>query len=349
MLQRCSQFGFDSKKIAQRLAFLRLSKADHKLAQRLNQEVIRPNVDQIIDRFYESLLFNSETRKWLLSGEMIEGLKKTQREYLLSLGVGFDQEAYFEERLKIGIMHVIVELPMSVYQCAYSNLMQLIIDAIPESIRNNCEENHALVDFIIRITSLDISLANETYHYSYVHELENEVEALHSRETKLQSQAESDPLTGLYNRKYAFSHLNEAIGHAHQHSANLSVLMLDLDKFKNINDSYGHQAGDDVIKDTARCLRETLRDHDIIGRYGGEEFIIGLTNITTDIAGKVAERLRACIAKSPKIVNGQTIHVTASIGLASLGSADDLHSLIKRADTALYSAKAAGRNCVVSR
>ena len=90
-----------------------------------------------------------------------------------------------------------------------------------------------------------------------------------------------------------------------------------------------------------------MRDHDIVGRYGGEEFIIGLIDITPEVASKVAERIRNLIADTRMTINKHSINITASIGLAYFGAEDDLHSLIKRADTALYSAKGAGRNCVV--
>lgn len=347
MLLRCGQFGFDRKKINQRLASLRLCEADHKLAQRLNAEVMLPNVDIIIERFYETLLLNSESCKWLLDGETVERLKLTQRDYLLSLGINFDDEAYFENRLHIGIIHAVVDLPLSVYQCAYSNLIQYIIATFPESIRKNSSDCLALTNFVIKITSLDMSLAIEAYHHSFMADLEDEVETAHTHENELKNLAETDSLTGLYNRKYVFSHLNKTIGNTHQHSSNLCLLMLDIDHFKKVNDSYGHQAGDEVLKQVAVAITKTLRDRDIVGRYGGEEFILGLINITSERANQVAERIRNIVADTPISINEQTIHITVSIGLACLDMGDDLKGLIKRADTALYSAKENGRNCVI--
>ena len=347
MLLRCKQFGFDRKNIDQRLAFLKLSKADHKLAHRLKEEVIIPNANKIIDRFYDILLFQPETRKWLLEGTIIERLKSTQYRYLLSLGIDFDTEEYFENRLQIGIMHAVIDLPLSAYQCAYCNLIQCIADVIPESIKNNGQDYRDLMTFITKITSLDISLATETYHYSFMSELEEEVKMVRSRESKLRSEAETDSLTGLYNRKLAFNLLNEAIANAHQYSGNLSLLMLDLDFFKKVNDTYGHQVGDEAIKQVATAIRKTLRGHDIAGRYGGEEFILGLVDITPEIAFQVAQRIRKSVAKTPILINEQITSVTVSIGLASLEAKDNLQSLIRRSDAALYLAKEAGRNCVI--
>ena len=347
MLLRCSQFGFDREKINQRLASLRLSKADHKLAQCLNREVIAPHVNEIVEHFYDALLFHSENQKWLRNDEIVKHVKQTQQKYLLSLGIDFDSEAYFENRLHIGIIHAVIDLPLGIYQSAYSNLIQYIIALFPESIRKNYSDNLALTNFVIKITSLDISLAIETYHHSFMADLEDEVETAHSRESKLKNLAETDSLTGLYNRKYIFSHLNKAIGNAHQYSADLCLLMLDIDHFKKVNDTYGHQAGDEVLKQVAVTITKTMRDRDIVGRYGGEEFILGLINITSEHAKRIAERIRNTIADTPISINEQVIQITVSIGLACLDMEDDLKGLIKRADMALYSAKESGRNCVI--
>ena len=347
MILRCKQFGFDQKKINQRLLFLRLTKADHILSQRLNKEVIEPNIDKIIELFYDSLLSNIETHKWLKNKELLERLKMTQRKYLLGLGINFDSEEYFESRLSIGIMHVVISLPLSVYQGAYSNLIQFIIDAFPQSIREQSQDNLALTNFVIRITSLDMSLAIESYHHSFMNNLEDEVKVAHSVQTTLRNEAETDSLTGLYNRKYAFSHLNEVIGNARQYSNNISILMLDIDYFKKVNDTYGHQAGDVVLKEVSKAITKSLRDHDIVGRYGGEEYIVGLVNITSELAIQVAERIRKLVSDTSIITSEHTINVTVSIGITHFGLEDDLHSLIKRSDAALYSAKDAGRNCVI--
>lgn len=347
MLVRCKQFNFDKANIDQRLSFLGLSTADLQLAIRLNKEVIKPNLDSIIERFYENLLLHPENKKWLINDEMISRLKLTQGKYLLSLGIDFDTEEYFEHRLEIGIMHAVVELPLSIYQCAYSNLIQYILGVFPESIVNNESDYLALTNFVIKITSLDMSLAIETYHHSFITGLEDEVTTANTREKKFKNLAETDSLTGLYNRKYTFTHLNDFISNAHQYSNNLNILMLDIDYFKKVNDTYGHQAGDEVLKLVALEITKILRENDIVGRYGGEEFILGLLDVKPEVAKKVAQRICDTIARTPIVVDDLVINITVSIGLAHMNVDDDLQSLIKRADSALYSAKSSGRNCVV--
>jgi len=347
MLARCKQFGYDRKRIDQKLSFLQLSKADHKLAQRLNKEVIEPNIDKIIDRFYKVLQSYPETSNFLVDDETIDRLKVTQRNYLLNLGIDFESPAYFDSRLQIGIMHVVIALPLNIYQGAYSNLIQFIFDEFSESILNNSKDNIELINFVIRITALDMSLAIETYHHSFMIELEDEIKTAYSYESKLRSEAETDFLTGLYNRKYAFSHIKDAVENAHTYSGNISILMLDIDYFKKVNDTYGHQTGDEVLRQVSKVIAITLRDHDIVGRYGGEEFIVCLINLTPERASKVAERIRNLVADTSIIFDEHTIKVTVSIGMTSLSKEDDLNSLIKRSDEALYSAKGAGRNCVI--
>jgi len=342
----CDRYNFDRNKIDRRLAFLKLSKADHAWAQRLQSEVISPSISNVIDRFYEGLLFQKESRKWLLDGGVIAKLKKSQSQYLLSLGIAFDSEDYFEERLKIGVVHASIGLPLSTYQCAYGNLIQCIFDLIPENIRQHKQDFAAITSFIVKITSLDMSLATETYHQSFMSDLEDEVKMASLRESHLRTQVEMDPLTGLLNRASVFERLTNAIHNAQVDAGKFCLLMLDIDHFKKVNDTYGHQVGDEIITQVASAISKTLREKDIAGRYGGEEFIIGLTGVGAECGEKIANRICKDLANSPIMANSQPLNLTVSIGLTSLKFDDDLQAMIRRADKALYSAKGAGRNRV---
>ena len=126
--------------------------------------------------------------------------------------------------------------------------------------------------------------------------------------------------------------------------SSLSVVMFDIDFFKRINDTFGHDSGDVVLKSTALRVRELLRSSDCAARFGGEEFIILLKETPVDAAMAMAEAVRARIADAPFDSVG---HVSASFGVATWDHHEDAHALIKRADTALYAAKSKGRNCVV--
>jgi two-component system cell cycle response regulator len=160
----------------------------------------------------------------------------------------------------------------------------------------------------------------------------------------------TDALTGLFNRRYMENHLSTLIEQAGARGKPLSALMLDIDHFKSINDTYGHDAGDDVLRDLALRVKRSIRGIDLACRTGGEEFVIVMPETDMAVAAMVAERLRRRIAAEPFPINqGQrTIPVTLSIGIAALrGQDDNAASLLKRADQALYRAKRDGRNRVV--
>lgn len=164
--------------------------------------------------------------------------------------------------------------------------------------------------------------------------------------------AVTDGLTGLHNRRYLDSHLQTLFDRAVSRRRALSVMIMDLDRFKSINDSYGHDGGDDVLREFARRLRKNVRGIDLACRYGGEEFVVVMPDTEAHVAEKVAERIRAEIEKNSFAVgrNGETIPVTVSVGVSSVKRGpDSVAELMKRADVALYEAKSGGRNRVVAK
>jgi two-component system cell cycle response regulator len=164
--------------------------------------------------------------------------------------------------------------------------------------------------------------------------------------------AVTDALTGLHNRRYLDNHLQTLFERAVARRRPLSVMIVDLDRFKSINDRFGHDGGDDVLREFARRLRQNMRGIDLICRFGGEEFVVVMPDTDGPVAEKVAERIRAEIARTPFVIGkeGQSVTVTISVGVSSArGQADDVRSLLKRADMALYEAKKSGRNKVVGK
>jgi two-component system cell cycle response regulator len=162
--------------------------------------------------------------------------------------------------------------------------------------------------------------------------------------------AVTDPLTGLYNRRYLETHMKSVVARAVATSKPVCVLLFDIDHFKGINDSYGHDAGDDVLREFSDRLRRGVRGIDLVVRYGGEEFILVMPETDANFAATVAERLRSDVEKIAfETRSGFSFPVTVSIGLAEWrGLGDNAEALIRRADQALYAAKRAGRNRVVA-
>lgn len=163
--------------------------------------------------------------------------------------------------------------------------------------------------------------------------------------------AVTDPLTGLYNRRYLDNHLNVLFNRSMARGRPLSVLITDIDRFKHVNDTYGHDGGDEVLREFSNRVRSTIRGADLACRYGGEEFVVVMPDTSPEIAAAVAERLRAAIESAPFMLkhSGEALNVTASFGIASrIASVLTPGQLMKHADLALYEAKNTGRNRVVA-
>lgn len=166
---------------------------------------------------------------------------------------------------------------------------------------------------------------------------------------EVQTLASTDPLTGLYNRRHFFDLAQREIERATRANQPLSVVMLDVDYFKQVNDCYGHLFGDHVLQMVAKQCRSLLRTMDVLARYGGEEFVIMLPGTPLDHAQQVAERLRQHIAQTSMTMADTTVQITISLGVAELNIHDHLtlDGLLSHTDQALYLAKQAGRNQVV--
>lgn len=167
-------------------------------------------------------------------------------------------------------------------------------------------------------------------------------------EKRLNELATTDELTGLSNRRHFLEQAEAQLRQALRYKQEFSFMMLDLDHFKRINDTHGHDAGDEVLRAVARTMREVMRGTDIIGRLGGEEFGAVMPETGAEAARQVAERLRLRIMEQPVAAPSGFVRITASIGIAHLGSGQaSLSDLMKKADLALYEAKNAGRNRIV--
>jgi diguanylate cyclase (GGDEF)-like protein len=340
----CETYGFDAAWREARLSLLDLTAADAPSGERLRSAVIAPNIAAVVAAFYARLSADSESSRILDQSDRA-ALADSQTGYLLRFGENFLEQAYFEERLRIGLVHAWVGVPLGLYLCAYQVMQAVILNFIERDIAD-AEERRMLCAFLYKIAALDTSLASEIYHIAQMRHLESSVTRLHDERARLRYEAGTDALTGLANRASLLPRLSQALAGAVRNDRPLCVIMADLDRFKQVNDTHGHQVGDQLLRDTAARLGTALRDFDLVGRYGGEEFIAVLQDTPLEIARQVAERVRNRVGGHPFDIQGLGLRVTISQGIAQALPGDSVESLIHRADTALYAAKEAGRDCI---
>ena len=160
--------------------------------------------------------------------------------------------------------------------------------------------------------------------------------------------AHRDPLTGTSNRAALNNSMLREVELARRHSTSLSMIVVDIDLFKSINDTYGHSVGDDVICSLTGIIDKIIRKSDMLFRFGGEEFVVLLSNTNREGALLLAERIRRGVEQTSVRTERRTIPITVSLGVATLAATDSAQSLFEKADKALYIAKSEGRNCVRS-
>ena len=341
----CDQFGFDADWRRAQLALIGLDDELRDTVRQLHRRVLTVDASRhIVDRFYEQLLHDSRARSLLASYD-IDRLKVTQTTYLADFGVNFRDADYFETRAGVGIAHARVGLPLALYLSAFGVMQTLILETLTGCV-NEPDDRQLLGCLVLKLTTLDIAVATEVYHRSSVLELDRSVKHLRLEQSLLRTQLQLDALTGVSSRTSLLDVLEGAIARSTKTGQPLCIIMADLDHFKNVNDSYGHMVGDKVLAEVGARIRAALREFDVVGRYGGEEFVIVLENTSRHTALLVAERIRERIASQPINTGNHRLEITISQGLAVRVEGDDLQGLLQRADEAMYRAKRAGRNCV---
>ncbi|MCF6201478.1 MAG: diguanylate cyclase [Hydrogenimonas sp.] len=233
------------------------------------------------------------------------------------------------------------------------------IESFKESNSNlqNITQTHTIeIESIVESSEeIDISKFKnriEAFQNDLMSELQRANELIRSLESEieeLQKQSNIDPLTKLYNRKALEIDAKELLRFSDERNLNISLLMIDADDFKKINDNFGHLAGDKVLVLLAKLFKLSIREYDRAYRYGGEEFLIIFNRADTDNAKKVAERIMKTVRSNKLIYKGNIIRITLSMGLTSHQKGDTLESMIERADAAVYQAKREGKDRLVVR
>jgi len=228
--------------------------------------------------------------------------------------------------ISIGITHVLVSLILIPVVLYYTYGVSLI--------------NNIQVRLLVQIIAIPVY----SFAFYYILKGLKKSKELKNMHNKLQIMLKYDDLTGLANRRYFMDYFEKKLNTAQENKEKLSLLMLDIDKFKDINDTFGHQRGDHTLKEVSSILTQNVRKGDLAARLGGDEFLVILPNTNQDNAEKIAKRIKEDIS-SLDIFN-KSYYTTVSIGAATLNKKDDVESLLKRADDALYKAKERGRNRV---
>jgi two-component system cell cycle response regulator len=223
----------------------------------------------------------------------------------------------------------------------FQNMPIIVVTGADDTVARERAFVEGANDFITKTSDHVEFLARVRAH----HKLAQTIRELEESRGFLRQQANTDPLTKLANRRYFFQTSTTVLSQMQRQNEHFSIIMLDIDHFKRINDTYGHQAGDYVLVELAKVLNETLRDGDIIGRMGGEEFVVACPFTNRLAAIVLSERLRKSVETSEFYFEGNTMPVTVSLGVATKTSgSDDVDKLMAVADSRLYIAKQKGRN-----
>lgn len=251
---------------------------------------------------------------------------------------GYVNEMYFSFRAKDG-----QDIPVLLNGVRQERGGDTVIDCVAVMMRKRIEYEKDMLQTKTRLEQLVQAAQEANKQLERLHmEYEDKQQQLIKINEELELKASTDPLTGLRNRRYFQEHLKEQMEICRKAQMPLSLLILDIDHFKKINDSYGHPVGDMVLSGLAGLLRSLSRESDIAARYGGEEFVIILPGADQTQAVRIAERYRSAAADA----SWEKFNITISAGVALMAQEDTDNSLLQRADQALYASKAGGRNRV---
>lgn len=340
------QMKITSREISRRKQYLGLSDKDAQTLESLRSTIFK-NVDEICEQFYECLLAYDEMDEIIGDSETLNRLKNYQRNYILTLFEGQYDEEYIQSRLRIGLVHRRIGVDPKYYISAVFHLNQILKNFVVKAAQNNCmlcQESLLAVD---KILNFDLTLVVDTYIDSLMDNARRSKEKLEDytrsledvvakRTQLLKDQARHDGLTGLLNQRAFYQELKRELSRSNRLSYTVTLLYFDLDKFKILNDTQGHRAGDSILIAVAEAIKKVSRGNEIIARYGGDEFCIILSETSleegTTAAGRFSESIKTAVKGSP---------ISCSMGVAS--STPDLlldsDTLVRRADKAMYEAK----------
>lgn len=342
----CAALGFDCARIQKTISLLGLEAEYGKHAEHLRSEFIYEKVDALVSSCLDKLVLYQDF-SLIKKNIGVESFKQSWIDYLSCFGQNFDTPRYFENQLGVAVAWARTKTPLSILQLQYCLIQQVLVDSISVQCNRDPETVWSLVDCVFKLTSLNLYLTAEGYRLGEVDELQKALDRLSEEASQLHQKVATDQLTGVLSYSSLMDILEHQANMAKQNDSPLCVMLADLDLFKKVNDTYGHLVGDIVLQHTAKRIQTAIRGFDMIGRFGGEEFVIILKNTDLALARVIAERIRKEVADTPFHAKNFSIEITISLGVAMLRKNEYFETLLERADSAMYEAKKNGRNRVV--
>ncbi|MCG8683957.1 MAG: GGDEF domain-containing protein [Desulfobacterales bacterium] len=340
------QMKISNREIRERKALLGFNEDDVKTLAGLKPKVADA-IEVVVEAFYEKILQFDEMDRLIGDSGTLSRLKNYQRNYIVTLFEGEYEQEYVHSRLRVGVVHRRIGLNPMYYIAAVHHMKTILQEVVIQGANKQCESCSSGIDALDKIITFDLSLIVDTYIESlmddarhsrdklakYAQSLE---ETVASRTKKLAEQARHDGLTGLLNQHAFYKELKRELIRSNRLNHSVTLLYFDLDGFKRLNDTQGHQVGDEILKRTALAVKQVTREDEITARYGGDEFCVILPQSVEAQGKKVAARICE-ILKEDLGDSG----VACSIGIAeSTPEAPlDADALVKEADKAMYRAK----------
>jgi diguanylate cyclase (GGDEF)-like protein len=309
--------------------------------------IVQRDIELIVDEFYRRQRSISEVALLIGDAETFRRLHHSMRRYVLELFDGFYDSEYVNKRLRIGKVHKQIGVSPKLYIAAIVTLQEVLRQHLEAVVQSEPKQHESPpLQSLHRLMMFDVQFVFDTYIHSLVsevesirHRVENYAAGLETtiaeRTRELERLSQTDQLTGLQNQRAYYEHLRREVARAERQGTLLSLLYIDLNQFKELNDQAGHRAGDELLALFSQALLHVSRVSDIACRYGGDEFVLILPDTGPEQAEQVAQRL------IQRFVQGDTQGITLSIGIAHT-SPDNLldpENLTHLADKAMYSAK----------
>ncbi len=320
--------------------------ADDALAIAAFRREISLHLDNIVEKFYHVQTSVPEIALIIGDGDTLDRLKHAMRAYLVEMFDGRYDGVYVNKRLHIGRIHQRIGVSPKLYTASLETLHGLIDVVIEEAPNTKREDKDHLRRALLKLRAFDLQLVFDTYIAGLVAQIAAQKDRMERYAASLEEQvaertkqlidlSRHDPLTGLANQTAFYEHMRRELSAASRTGRPLALLFLDLNGFKKINDSHGHLAGDRLLAETARVIKDAVRLADIPCRYGGDEFCVILPNTRAEDAEHASARIIEAFDKAV------TEDVTLSIGLAQTEANRTMtaEDLVRAADTAMYAAK----------